>query len=261
VQIHRPSLRRDLAIRPIHRKGRRFIELCDPATGARLWLSDLGYSVAFLMDGGELDDLIARAREALHIELAHKRLLKFAERLASFGLLVGSPPLRQAASPVAGAAEADAPIADEGPATLIDGPSAAAPVAAPAPAAAAPQPGGDTTLALSPIERDILLRDALERGAMRTVDRPPAEAAPAPHRARPQPERAAAAGRPAAPPPLPRRSMADRARTRPRTGGSTRPNVRLPGVGAAARRDDRAPAADGAIDALDSAVLTRIRWP
>ena len=61
----RPALRRDLAVRPVHQNRRRLIEVSDPATGARLWLSELGYSVAYLLGGDDLDMVIALAKEAL----------------------------------------------------------------------------------------------------------------------------------------------------------------------------------------------------
>lgn len=161
----RPALRRDLDVRPVHRSGRRFIELADPRTGVRLWLSDLGYSVAFLMEGEDLDEVIRKARAALHIELSKPRLVKFAERLAGYGLLVGGATDVHAAVAAVAVAQSS---------TMMDPPAAALAAAAIVPPAVPVVRLADpsTTLALSPREMAMLLRDAKDRGAARTRDLP-----------------------------------------------------------------------------------------
>jgi hypothetical protein len=154
VPSFRPYLRRDLQVRPLQRRGRRFIELADPLSGARLCLSDLGYSVAFLFDGGPLDKVVERAREALHIDLSVKRLTRFAERLGSFGFLVGSVATRPASDVAATAAM-------DGLKTQLD----------PEPELPGQEVDIGATQILSDAEMDALLREAVANGAVPT---PPA---------------------------------------------------------------------------------------
>jgi hypothetical protein len=167
VHLLRPALRRDLDVRPVHRNGRRFIELCDRSTGVRLWLSDLGYSVAFLMEGVSLDEVMEKARDALHIELSRTRLAKFAERLASFGLLVGESAGATDVAPIVVA------VSGAQTATMINPPAAALAAAAVVPPAvpAGARRDSSATLALSPREMATLLREARGRGAASASDR------------------------------------------------------------------------------------------
>jgi hypothetical protein len=160
----RPSLRRDLVVRPVHRRGQRLIELRDPNTGSCLWLSDLGYSVAFLMNGSDLRALMLRAKEALHIDMSSRRLERFAERLAAHGMLVGSEAVAAHDTvPV----EAGAGVGSPPP---IAWNSDVRPPAAITAVEDPPAPPGEeaATVALSPAELALVLTEAAERGGLPT---------------------------------------------------------------------------------------------
>lgn len=139
-------------------------ELVDPLTDRRVRLSELAYSVAWMMDGRDLRALSDWAWRDLHMDVPVEKLARFARRLSRHGWLEESAPPPPAASPP--------------PAMLDTFPETAL-----------------TTRALTASELDQLLPAAgLPRSPVHPrVRRPrPPTAAPAPAAAPPRPDQAAA---------------------------------------------------------------------
>jgi hypothetical protein len=80
-----PRLRRDLIFTPVRDGNRRLIEVYDPILDTRRRLSELSYSVAWLMDGRDLSRLRRRIRRDLHVRVTSEALSAFVDQLASAG--------------------------------------------------------------------------------------------------------------------------------------------------------------------------------
>lgn len=108
------------------------------------------------MDGEPLDEVIRKARAALHIELTRERLATFADRLASFGLLVGSvrtvaPAIDGGPTEIVGVPEASAAQA----ATVMNPPGAALAAAAVKPPSVPGRPDRDSGATASLSRREL----------------------------------------------------------------------------------------------------------
>lgn len=71
--------------------GQRLIQLFDPVRKRTMQLSELGYSVAYMLDGRDLVCVAEAISRDLHVDLSIPTLLRFAERLAELGCLEPVP--------------------------------------------------------------------------------------------------------------------------------------------------------------------------